>query len=175
MIKKYKIIILLCTLTIVCNVGIKMYIVGQQNNKIRLLQKVIAAARNNQYYMEEKKVVIPAKKRTDVLNFILEKIPEELSFTEYASDIESLIHKNKLSSEHNLIFIPVPSGQDDLLKYETRFVVTGDYYRLKKFIGDVSGLPGLVYLESFNIKRELDNLNVLRLSFDLSIYLRRSI
>ena len=178
--KQYKIIISVCALAILCNFVANYYLVNEQNNKIIILQKVIAAARSGSYIQPE----IPLQALStiqDDINSIVNKIPQEFSFTQYAVKLRGLMDTNDLFVEKNLVFKPIftsgsKSGKTEksaLLQYNTNIAVTGDYIKIKKFIADILNLPGLAYFNSVNFARSKDNQDKVELKCKLSVFFKR--
>lgn len=172
MIKKYKFIIAVCIAAIFCNFIVKKVILDRQVNKIFLLQQTIATARSNSY-LRTGKPGKPLSAEQDDIKKIMQKIPEEFSFTEYASQIRALIDKNHLFVEDSLIFRSEETKKPDLLKYNTNIIVTGDYGKIKKLISDIQNLPGLIALNSARISRVKGNQDTIKLTLELSVFLKR--
>ena len=177
MAKQYKIIILACALAIFCNFAAKYYLINKQNKKVIILQKVIAAARSGSYINSDfSELSMPDSQ--EEIDKIFKKIPWELSFTQYAAKLRTLVDTNDLSMEKNLIFIPEKINKLDLLKYNTTIAVTGDYVKIKKFISDILNLPGLVYFDSIYFVRLKDNYagdnkGKIEFKFGLSVFFKR--
>jgi len=178
--KQYKIIISVCALAILCNFVAKYYLVNEQNRKIIILQQVIAAARSGSYIQPEIPLRTVSTDQDDI-NSIVNKIPEEFLFTQYAVKLRKLMDTNELSVEKNLIFKPFfktgsksgKTGKSDLLQYNTNIAVTGDYIQIKKFITDILNLPGLAYFSSVNFARSKDNQDRVELKCKLSVFFKK--
>jgi hypothetical protein len=174
--KQYKIIISVCVLAILCNFVAKYYLVNEQNKKIIILQQVIAAARSGSYIQPAIPLRTVSTSQDDI-NSIVNKIPEEFSFTQYAVKLRRLMDTNDLFVEKNLIFKPVfkskKTEKSHLLQYNTNIAVTGDYIKIKKFIADILNLPGLAYFNSVNFARSKDNQDKVELKCKLSVFFKK--
>ena len=174
--KQYKIIISVCALAILCNFVAKYYFVNDQNKKIIILQKVIAAARSGSYIKSDLSVQ-PVSTSQEDINSIVNTIPEEFLFTQYAAKLRMLMDTNELVVEKNLVFKPgSKSGKTkktDLLQYNTNIAVTGEYIKIKKFITDILNLQGLVYFNSVNFARSKDNQDKIEFKCKLSVFFKR--
>ncbi|MCP4671081.1 MAG: hypothetical protein GY857_07225 [Desulfobacula sp.] len=177
MAKQYKIIIVACALAIICNIAVKYYLINKQNKKVIILQKVIAAARSGSY-LNSDLLVPPTPDSQKEIDKIFQKIPWELSFTQYAAKLRTLMDSNDLSMEKNLIFRPEKIKNSDLLQYNTNIAVTGDYTKIKKFISDILNIPGLAYFNSINFARTKNNNDgynqgKVKFQFELSLFFKR--
>jgi len=172
MIKKYKIIIFVCIVAIFCNIAAKISIIDEQNKKVSIFQKVLAAARSGSYLTPAVPVQQVFTEQDDIKK-IIHKIPEEFSLTEYAAGIRELIDENHLLIKKSLIFTPEKTKNSNLLKYNTKVVVTGDYIQIKKLISDILSLPGLVYLNSARLVREKEDQGKVKFDFKLSVFFKR--
>lgn len=166
MIKKFKIIIYVCIAVIVSNIAVKFLIIDELNNKITLLQK--RAVRSKIVRPGKSSSVVSVEK--DYIKKIIQKIPDEFSFTQYAVRIRELIDKNHLSIKGSLIFKPEQIKKMNLLKYNTSLVVTGNYNKIKTLISDLQMLPGLSYINSVSIGRESDDPDKIKLNLGLSMF-----
>ncbi len=174
MIKKYKIIIFICAAAMFCNIIAKLYLIDGQKNKIFILQKNVSAARSNSYLKSDRSTENLFAEQND-LKMIIHKIPEELSFTQYAARIRSLIDENHLSLENSLVFKPEKAAKSELLllKYNTNIIVTGSYRKIKVLISDIQNLPGIGYFPSARLIRKKDNKTKVKLDLELSIFFKR--
>jgi len=174
MIKKYKIIIIVCAVVILCNIAVRYYMINEQNKKIITLQGVIAEARSGSY-LKAGIPVQPLSTSQDNISSIMNKIPQEFLFTQYAAELRSLIDTNDLYIEKTLVFKSEKIKSSDLLKYNTNIAVTGSYAEIKKFIADVLNLPGVVHFNSVNFTRAKDNIDKVEFKFELSLFFKRGI
>ena len=174
MIKKYKIVILVCFVVLFCNIGAKIYLTNEQSKTISILQRKLFAARKGDDLKPDYSVK-PGFSEQNEIKMILHKVPEEFSFTQYASKIRSLIDKNHLFVENSLIFKPEQTEVSDLLmiKYNTNISVTGSYIKIKKLLSDIQNLPGLNFCNSARLVREKDNQSKIKLTLDLSVFFKR--
>ena len=170
--KKYKIIIFASVLAILFNFVAKYYLINGQNKKIIMFQKDIASARSGSSFKSDLPL-LPRLTNQDDINRIINKIPEEFSFTQYAAQLRALIDSNSLTIEKNLVFKPEKTEKSDLLKYNANIVVTGDYIKIKKFIADVLNLSGFVYFDAINFTRDRDNKDKIKFKFELSLFFKR--
>lgn len=177
MAKKYKILLAVCSVMILCNIFAKISILDDQAYKISLLQKVLSAARSETGIKMEKKLT-PAQvvKKEMILGVekTLQQIPAALSFTELAAKLRLLIDKNQLMVKDSLVFRPEKTKMPALVKYHTQFSVNGDYGNIKGFISDLQNVPGLLYLESVKIVRIDANEPLLKLSLGISLFFKKS-
>ncbi len=175
MIRKYKIIILFCILAVLCTFAVKYVVIRQQEHKIALLQKVISAARNGQYEVRQLKPAnAPAVLAAGLeMNKILNKLPNEFTFTQYATTIRSFVDENNLSIDGSLTFKPEEIEDKNLLKFNTYFVVKGDYPTLKQFLSDIINLPGILLINSASFARAKSDLRLISLKIDLSVFFIR--
>jgi len=174
MIKKYKIIILVCFIVLFCNIGIKIYLTNAQSKTISTLQRKLSTARKGTEMTLDYSVK-PGFREQNEIKMILHKIPEEFSFTQFASKIRSLIDKNNLFVEGSLIFKPEQTATSDplMLKYNTNISVTGNYIEIKKLLSDIQNLPGLSYFNSARLVRGKDNQSKIKLNLELSVFFKR--
>lgn len=170
---EYKLIIGVCILAVCLNIAAKTILIQGQNQKIILLQKVIAAARSGSYLKKENPEVKRAPALTDDIQNIQAKIPKEISFTEYVSNISKLMDQNGFTIERNLAFVPEKITRNDLLKYKTRFETTASYPRVKQFIADVLNLPGLIYFDAVKLIRDKDRQDMVRFQFELAVFFKK--
>ena len=172
MIKKYKFIIAVCVIVIFCNFIVKLFIINKQANKISFLQQTIAAARSESFLKANKPDEHLFSEQDDITK-IFQKIPDEFSFTEYASQIRALIDRNHLVVDNSLIFKPEATKMPDLLKFNTMVTITGGYGEIKALISDIQNMPGLVSLNSARISRIKDSQDKIRLNLELSVFFKR--
>ncbi len=174
MIKKYKIIIFICVAALFCNIIARFYLIDGQKDRIFLLQKNVSAVRSNSYLNPDRSARNLFSEQND-LKMIVHKIPEELSFTQYAVRIRSLIDENNLFLKDNLIFRPGKITKSDLLllKYTTNIIVTGSYSKIKNLISELQNLPGIGYFDSARLVREKDNRTKVKLNLELSLFFKR--
>ncbi len=150
-------------------------IISQQEHKIAVLQKVISAARSGRYEVKQQKSgkkPVAIAERLEI-NKILDNMPKEFTFTQYATTIRSFVDKNDLFIDGGLIFKPEKSGDKILLKFNTNLVVEGDYPKLKKFLSDIQNLPGILSINSASFVRARDDLSLISLKIDLSVFFIR--
>ncbi|MFH2059882.1 MAG: type 4a pilus biogenesis protein PilO [Pseudomonadota bacterium] len=172
MIKKYKMIYLVCVVAILCNIAVRFYLINEQANQVSILQNMVAAARSGNYLKSDKPLQKISTEQNDVKR-ILHKIPDELSFTEYAVKIRSLIDKNHLIIDGSLVFMPEKTKEAILLKYNTNIIVKGNYTKIKKLISDIQNMPGLVNFDSASIARENKTQDKVVLKLKLSVFLKK--
>jgi len=170
--RKYKIIIIACVAAILCNIAVKYYLISDQNRQIVTLQKVIAEARSNSY-LKTGISLQPLSTSKDDISRIMNKIPEEFLFTQYAVDLRALMDTNDLYVEKTLVFRPEKLENSQLLKYNTYIFVTGDYAGIKKLIADILNLPGVVYFNSVNFTRASESPEKVEFKFELSLFFKR--
>lgn len=171
MVKKYRIILLVCCVALICNVFAKIYFLDKQSQRIALLQKVVAAARSGSYL--EKKKSEPHRPNRENMIRIFGLIPEEFMFTEYAARIRSLIDRNSLTTEENLVFRPEKSDRKDILTYSTRINVSGSYAKVKHLISDIQNMPGLAYIEGPSMVRMKGAAGRIRLDLKLLVFFKK--
>jgi Tfp pilus assembly protein PilO len=175
MAKKYKILVVVSIVLIVCNIFAKIFILDEQAHKISLLQKELSAARNETSVTVEKKLT-PAETLEKEMKSGVEKtlgqIPAALLFTESAAKLRRLVDTNHLTVEDSLVFRPEKTKMPALVKYHTRFSVNGEYKNIKGFISDLQNVPGLLYLESVKIVRVTDTEPLLKLSLGIHLFFR---
>ena len=154
MTSKYKIILIVLVLVsaFICNVVVRMFVIGEQAHRISHLQKIVADAGKGGSSSSNGAVSGVVKGENDV-DLILSKIPGEARVTEYASKIGKLIEKNQLKVEKTLVFHSGKEKHDDLVEYKAEIIVLGDYKGIKKFIADLQNMPGLAYLSSADFSR----------------------
>ena len=169
--KKIKIIIYICVFAIFCNVVVKFSIIDNQSTQILFLQQRVMAVRSDNSSAFEKSKLQISKQHNDI-NMIMNEIPEEFSFLEYAVNVRSLIDKNQLFIEHSLIFSPGETQNPTLMVYNTDIIVTGKYPDIKQFVADIQNLKGLKHLNSVSITRG-KNRQSITLSFKLSVFLKK--
>ena len=169
--KKVKIFIIIFVFAILCNIVVKFFVIGNQSTYIHFLQKKAVAARTDSSSAFEKSKLQISKLHNDI-NMIMNEIPKEFSFLEYAVKIRSLIDENQLVFEDSLIFIPEETKNLSLLVYTTNILVTGKYPDIKQFVADIQNLKGLKYLNSVSITRG-KNRQSITLSLKLSVFLRK--
>lgn len=175
MAKKYKILIAVCSVTILCNIFAIFSILDEQAYKILVLQKVLSAARSETGFKMEKKLTPAQAEKKAVTSGVektLEQIPAALSFTELAAKLRLLIDTNQLTVKDSLVFKPEKTKMPALIKYHTKFSVNGEYGKIKGFISDLQNEPGFLYLESVKIVRITPNEPQLKLSLGISLFFR---
>ena len=181
--KKYKIILAACVVSIFCVSLVKFYFISEQEKRIVMLQKTLAAARNNSYLKADK---LPEKQveknvEKEQVKAVLDQVPEEFLFTEYASNIRGLVDRNRLTLNQSLVFKHEKikgsntEGIDGLIQYATRLSVTGKYSRIRKLIADLQNLNGLVIFESLRLKKDKSGRNSVRMDMDLSVIFKKDI
>lgn len=170
---QFKLIIGVCILAVCLNIAAKIILIQEQNQKIALLQKVIAAARSGNYLKKEQPEEKNIPALADDIKNIRNKIPREISFTEYVSNISKIMDQNGFTIEKNLTFVPEKITRNDLLKYNTRLEATASYPRIKQFIADVLNLPGLIYFDAVKLTRDKDRQDMVRFQFELAVFFKK--
>ncbi len=174
MIRRFKIITLSCIVAILCNIVVMVTIIEQQEHKVAVLQKVIAAARSGKYEVQEKLELNSYEliEKTEI-NKILNTIPQEFAFTKYAANIRYLVDKNNLFIDDGLIFKPENNYNEKLMKFNSNLKVAGNYSTLKKLIADIQNLPGIIFINSVSFFRNNEDINMITLNINLSVFFRR--
>ncbi|MCK5542485.1 MAG: type 4a pilus biogenesis protein PilO [Desulfobacterales bacterium] len=170
--KKVKIIIYICVFAILCNIAVKFFIIGNQSKYISFLQKKAVAVRSDTSSAFERSERQISKQYNDI-KMIMNEIPKEFSFSEYAVKVRSLIDANQLVIEDSLIFNPKETESPFLLVYNTNIIVTGNYSNIKQFIADIQNLKGLKDLNSVSMTRDEKYRDIIKLSLRLSVFLRK--
>ncbi|MCK5312693.1 MAG: type 4a pilus biogenesis protein PilO [Desulfobacteraceae bacterium] len=170
--KKVKIIIYICVFAILCNIAVKFFIIGNQSKYISFLQKKAVAVRSDTSSAFERSERQISKQYNDIKK-IMNEIPQEFSFSEYAVKVRSLIDMNQLFIEDSLVFSPEETQNPSLLVYNTNIIVTGKYPAIKQFISDIQNLKGLKYLNSVSMIRDSKHRERIKLSLRLSVFLRK--
>jgi Tfp pilus assembly protein PilO len=172
--KKIKIIIYVCVCIMLSNIAVKYFIIGNQSSYISFLQKKAIAVRSDTSSASERSAQQISKQYND-LKKIMNKIPKEFSFSDYAIKVRSLIDKNQLFIEDSLIFRPEKTLNPSLLVYNTNIIVTGNYSDIKQFIADIQNLTGLKYLNAVSMKRGEKDRERIQLNLMLSVFFRKGI
>ena len=159
---------------ILCNIVVQYLVIGNQSTYIFVLQKKVLATRNDTSLASERSERQISKQYNDI-KMIMNEIPKEFSFSDYAVKVRSLIDKNKLFIEDSLVFRPEETQNSSLLVYNTNIIVTGKYSDIKQFIADIQNLKGLKFLNSVSMTREGKYRERIKLSLGLSIFLRKGI
>lgn len=170
--KKIKIIIYICVFAILCNIAVKFFIIGNQSKYISFLKKKAIAVRSDTNSAFEKSERQISKQYNDI-KIIMNEIPKEFSFSEYAVKVRSLIDKNQLIIQNSLVFSPEETKNLSLRVYNTNIVVTGQYPGIKQFIADIQNIKGLKYLNSVSMTRDTKYRDIIQLSLRLSVFLRK--
>lgn len=174
MIRKYKIILVICFLILFCNIVAKIVLTKEQGRKISVLQQRISHARQDSHVKPMKNEPHQVKEQSQI-KMILHKVPEELSFTHYAARIRSMIDSNDLIIEESLVFMPEKDKIPErlLVKYTTFIRVTGTYGKIKRLISDLRNMEGLSYFDSAKIIRGKKNPDKIKLDLQLSVFFKR--
>lgn len=170
--KKVKIIIYVCVFAILCNIVVKYFIIGNQSTYISFLQKKAVAVRSDTSSASARSEQQISKQYNEI-EMILNEIPKEFAFSEYAVKVRSLVDTNQLFIEDSLVFSPEETENPSLLVYNTHIIVTGKYPAIKQFIADIQNLKGLKYLNSVNMTRDSKSRERIKLSLRLSVFLRK--
>ncbi len=170
--KKYKVLLLICAISILANVATKVHLIDRQVERLAFLQKITSATRSSSL------VASKASQKTQnteqqLIRRVLDTASEEFFVTQYAVKLHDLIDKNRLNLKHSLVFGVQEDSRLSLLKYTTHVNVTGRYPDIKHLIADFQNTKGLSHIDSLSMSR--DSLNPARVSLKLgiSVYFKR--
>ncbi len=174
MTRKFKIILCVCVITILCNAVIKFLVIDKQTYQILVLQKVITSARSGKYLTSEIAKPDESDKLTHVQK-LLRQIPREDLFTSYADTIRTMVENNNLKLDNTLAFRYAKTDHSELLKYDTRIVIRGTYSKLKSLLSDINNIPGLISINSVRIHRDDADAGQILLTVKISLFFRSAV
>jgi hypothetical protein len=169
MIRKYKILIAVFSLCLFFNGVVKLSVINDQAQRISILEKRMATSRRAGFTGPGPEM---GTVKAQVAR-ILQAVPDIFSFTEQAVKVRELMDKNQFVVQDSLVFSPEKSGAKDLLQYDTRISLAGDYIKIKQFIADIQNLPGLHYIKGLALTREKENPDRIVLSLELAVFFKR--
>jgi Tfp pilus assembly protein PilO len=174
MTKKFNVVILVCLVIILGNIGARFFLVNDQMDHVAKLQHSLAQVRNPSGLHR-----ISAKETGPVLAEDIEKIykviPSAFHLTDYGTDIRSLMDKNHLIISDSLVFIPAETQVPNLLRFNTRIAADGSYPDVKAFLADICNLPGLVYINTVQLERQENDRSRIQLTLDLSLIFQQAL
>jgi hypothetical protein len=169
MTRKYKILIAVFSLCLFFNGVVKLSVINDQAQRLSILEKRTATSRRVGLSSPGPDM---GTEKAEVTR-ILQAVPDIFSFTEQAVKIRELMDKNQFMVRDSLVFSPEKTGAKDLLQYNTRITMAGDYVKIKQFIADIQNLPGLHYIKGLAVTREKENPDRIALSLELALFFKR--
>lgn len=169
MTRKYKILIAVFCLCLFFNGIVKLSIINDQVQRISILEKRTATSRKAWAGSPGPEV---GTEKAQVTR-ILQAVPDIFLFTEQAVKIRELMDKNQFMVRDSLVFNPEKTGAKDVLQYNTRISMAGDYAKIKQFIADIQNLQGLHYIKGLAVTREKENPDRIVLSLELALFFKR--
>jgi Tfp pilus assembly protein PilO len=174
MTKKFKVVILVCLVIILGNMGVRFILVKDQTDQVIKLQQSLSQVRNpSGLHRTLAKEAEPLLAKD--IEKIYGKIPSAFHLTDYGTDIRTLVDKNHLNISDSLVFIPAETQVPNLLRFNTRIAADGSYPDIKAFLADVSNLPGLVYINTVLLERQKNDRSRIQLTLDLSLIFQQTL
>lgn len=165
----YKFLWLFCCIFLIVDLIAFAAITNNHQNRIDELQREYTTSRENNTRLAEKNIVMRQYVKTDEeLQLFRETLPEMAMVTDQARILDEAVERYGLFV-NKMSFKPEDSKPLSLWKYTTSFTVTGRYKKLKAFLTDIQGLPGLFCIEGLSLKRP-DNSELVNMTLHIATY-----